>query len=245
MKVYRCIKQFFCSPINQYIPVNANVARYESATRIIIDNAPRSDNKSNFLVDGVEYDNSDQVTWFYAMEDNSDFFVLVETRNEDDYGNVGSSDTGGGAQGPQGSAGGAGNQGNQGNIGTGNQGNQGWQGIIGSQGNQGLVGATGFQGVAGTTPSVLTITGSHTAGSSSETVILANATSNNIAITLPPAADYEDESFVVKKIDASSNTVTVSGDSISELIDNSTSQIINIINASLEMISDGSNWWII
>ena len=95
MIVYRCVKRFMCSPLGRALPIGSHVARYENATRIVIDDAPRSDQDVfNILADGYVYDEPTKVTWFYGVEppprgtSNSGFFVRVSTAPEDNYGNV-------------------------------------------------------------------------------------------------------------------------------------------------------------
>jgi hypothetical protein len=90
MKIYKCVQRFFCQPLKRYIPVDALVARYENAVRIVIQDAPQSDQDVyNTLVDGFVYDSPSDVTWFYHIEPPlAAFFVLVGTKDEDAYGNV-------------------------------------------------------------------------------------------------------------------------------------------------------------
>lgn len=95
MKIYRCIKQFHCTPLKRYLPVGALVARYENATKIVIQDAPRSDLDIlfNVLADGFEYVEPSMVTWIYTVEPpplgtHTDLFVLAGSKDEDAYGNV-------------------------------------------------------------------------------------------------------------------------------------------------------------
>lgn len=85
---------------------------------------------------------------------------------------------------------------------------------------------------------------SHTAGSSNENVILADATSNAITINLPAAANYQDDFFIVKKVDSSSNEITIDANG-SETIDGDLTKTIAIQYVSIKMLSNGSNWFII
>lgn len=113
MKIYRCTKRFLCGPIKQYLPVGALIARYENAVRLVIQDAPRSDTDIfNQIVDGIEYTNASQVSWFYAFENpvsknKIGYFELVSSSPEDSFGNVGGGGgTGGtGSTGPTGSTG--------------------------------------------------------------------------------------------------------------------------------------------
>ena len=96
MYVYRCSQRFLCTPLGRYIPEGAHIARYENAVRLILDDAPVSDQDPfNVIVDGVEYSNPAQVTWFYGMEPPPlgsvvGRFTVIATKDEDAYGNVSS-----------------------------------------------------------------------------------------------------------------------------------------------------------
>lgn len=78
----------------------------------------------------------------------------------------------------------------------------------------------------------------------SDTVIIADATSNSITVTLPVASGSPGYRFFVKRKDATGNTVTIvrSG---SDTIDGATSQTLNQQYTSMTVVSDGSNWYII
>jgi hypothetical protein len=80
--------------------------------------------------------------------------------------------------------------------------------------------------------------------SSSDTVIIADATSNNVTITLPVASGLTGYRFYVKRKDATANTVSIvrSG---SDTIDGATSQTLDAQYTSATVVSDGSNWYII
>lgn len=100
MKIYETKSRFFVSPLERYLPKGSYVARYENVTRIIIVDEPRSDlDPFNTLVDGFEYDDPAQVTWIYEIEPpplgtRNNFFKLVGQKDEDPYGNVGSTGDG-------------------------------------------------------------------------------------------------------------------------------------------------------
>ena len=77
-----------------------------------------------------------------------------------------------------------------------------------------------------------------------DSVVLINASSNNRTVNLPTASGATGRKYTIKKIDSSSNSVIIEGYS-SETIDlelnlNITSQFV-----SYDIISDGSNWWVI
>ena len=84
----------------------------------------------------------------------------------------------------------------------------------------------------------------YTAGTNGENVILADATSNAITITLPAASSSSKKLFIIKKIDATSNIVTIDGNS-SETIDGDLEQNFSVQYTSITLYCDGSNWHII
>jgi hypothetical protein len=91
---------------------------------------------------------------------------------------------------------------------------------------------------------ITTVTSSsYDAGTESETVILADASSNPITVNLPPALDNLERVFYVKKID-NVNNVTIDGDG-SETIDGQPTAILSTQYQCLTLISNGSQWFII
>lgn len=95
---------------------------------------------------------------------------------------------------------------------------------------------------ADTTP-IVKITDHHTISASNHTVLV-DAASKPIGVQLPSASDTKNAIFVVKKIDSSSNAVTimaVSGDTI----DGSVSRSFNSQYATLRIQTDGENWWVV
>ncbi len=75
-------------------------------------------------------------------------------------------------------------------------------------------------------------------------VILVDATSGDIVVTMPPAQGRMGREFDVKKIDSSVNTVTLDGFG-SDLIDGEAEFIIGTQNDSIRLISDNTDWWIL
>lgn len=73
--------------------------------------------------------------------------------------------------------------------------------------------------------------------------ILADTTSNAITITLPPAANVPNRTYRIKLLSAA-NAVTIDGDG-SETIDKATTQVINISLDSIDLQSDGTEWWLL
>jgi hypothetical protein len=74
--------------------------------------------------------------------------------------------------------------------------------------------------------------------------VLVDATSGNLTVTLPLAADASDRRYTVKKIDVSANTVTIDGDG-AETIDGSATQVLTTQYARITVQCDGSAWWIL
>jgi hypothetical protein len=75
--------------------------------------------------------------------------------------------------------------------------------------------------------------------------ILANANTTPFTLTLPSASTSgTGRHYVIKKIDATANTVTISTTS-SQTIDGAATYTINTAYSGVNLQSDGSNWWII
>lgn len=103
---------------------------------------------------------------------------------------------------------------------------------------------------AGSTYTVQVDTRSNNTGSSvtltaaSNTVQTCDCTSNAITVNLPAAAGATDKVFRIKKTDSSSNAVTLDGNS-SETIDGATTFTIPIQYMSVDIICNGSLWYIL
>lgn len=75
-------------------------------------------------------------------------------------------------------------------------------------------------------------------------LILVDATGGAVTITLPAAATAEDGfSVTIKKIDSSTNAVTIDGDA-SETIDGATTYVISSQYESVSVVSDATKWHI-
>jgi hypothetical protein len=72
-------------------------------------------------------------------------------------------------------------------------------------------------------------------------MILANATSTAITVTLQTAAARPGRRIIVKKTDSSNNLVTIDPAG-SETLDGATTIALSQVNAVREYISDGTNW---
>ncbi len=78
----------------------------------------------------------------------------------------------------------------------------------------------------------------------SNSVVLVNASSQEIVITLPPISQAKQNNFIIKKIDSSTNCVIISS-SNSETIDENLSVLLPYKFDSLSIINDGINSWFI
>jgi len=75
-------------------------------------------------------------------------------------------------------------------------------------------------------------------------IILVNATATNISITIPSASSCVGRQYHVKKIDSSSNAVSVTRTGL-DTIDGANSRVMLSQYQSLTVVSNGSNWYII
>ena len=115
------------------------------------------------------------------------------------------------------------------------------------------IGATGkFLGVASGLPAwtdmntaaVNTRTGSYTIVNGTDVVVLADASSGNVTVTLPLASASTGYRFDIKRIDSSGNTCAIAR-SGSDTIDGQTSYSIPVQYTSVSVISNGSGWYIL
>ncbi len=93
---------------------------------------------------------------------------------------------------------------------------------------------------AGKTISVVTKTSNSTLVTTND-IINVNATSGAVTITLPTAVGNVGQQFNIKKIDLSSNSVTISG---AQTIDGQSTIVITGQNDSVTIYSDNTEWWI-
>ncbi len=90
---------------------------------------------------------------------------------------------------------------------------------------------------------VVTVTSDYTA-TTDDDVILVDATSGSVTITLPSAVGISGEVYHVKKIDSTNNTVIIESEG-SSTIDGETSEFIMVQWTSLQIVSNGTNWFIV
>ena len=79
---------------------------------------------------------------------------------------------------------------------------------------------------------------------STDKVVLGNASSGSIIITLPSAISSTGKSYIVKKIDATANSITIAPSGSDKIDGQITSIIINQYD-SVTIVSNGTGWFII
>lgn len=90
---------------------------------------------------------------------------------------------------------------------------------------------------------ISTITGSTSAASTTE-VYLCNANSGAVTVTLPAASSNIGVSFSIKKIDSSANACTI-GITGGDTIDGLSTWPISVQYVSINVVSNGSGWWVL
>jgi hypothetical protein len=88
---------------------------------------------------------------------------------------------------------------------------------------------------------VVTKTANYTAAD--EVVILADATSSTVTISLPAASTVAGRNYIIKKIN-STNSVIIDPNG-SELLDGAATQTLSTTNQRMNIISNGTAWYII
>ncbi|GIV35198.1 MAG: hypothetical protein KatS3mg031_2733 [Chitinophagales bacterium] len=82
----------------------------------------------------------------------------------------------------------------------------------------------------------------YTAGE--EIIILADATNGAMQVKLPPAATVTGRIYTIKKTDSSANAITINPDGV-ETIDGVLTPTLNVQYDFLQIVSDGTQWFII
>lgn len=94
----------------------------------------------------------------------------------------------------------------------------------------------------GLATSVSTVS-TNTSLNTSQYVVLANAEAGNITLTLPDASTAANAHYAIKKIDSTSNIVTISG-SNSQTLDGEMFKQITTQYEAFFIVSNGSNWFV-
>lgn len=74
-------------------------------------------------------------------------------------------------------------------------------------------------------------------------MLLVNASGGAVTLTLPPVGNSPDASFLIKKTDATANTVTVDG-SGAETIDGAATKVISSQWEAYQFYSNGTAWYV-
>jgi len=107
--------------------------------------------------------------------------------------------------------------------------------VVGTSGDISLNGSVSF--------AVKSVTANYTA-TASDRVILCDATSNSMTVSLPSASGITGRVYTIKKVDSSANTVTIDPNG-TETIDGSSTYSLSSQWDFVTIVSDGSNWVII
>lgn len=79
---------------------------------------------------------------------------------------------------------------------------------------------------------------------SNDCIVLADATGGAITVTLQAADQAKKKRIMIKKIDASANAVTIAAAG-SDTIDGASTDSLPIQYDTMELASDGANWFIV
>jgi len=79
---------------------------------------------------------------------------------------------------------------------------------------------------------------------STKQVVLVDATAGGKVMLLPASITSQDITYIIKKIDASTNTVQLLADG-SDTIEGSGAYTLNTPNQNVRVICNGTNWYII
>lgn len=91
---------------------------------------------------------------------------------------------------------------------------------------------------------IVTVTASSVTLDGQDTYILCDASSNNITVNLPAISGNAGRVFHIKKIDSSTNTVTIDGNG-SETIDGATTYTLNNQYTAVSVVAGASEWSLI
>jgi len=91
---------------------------------------------------------------------------------------------------------------------------------------------------------IQTVTSASFTADETDAIILADATSNNITINLPAVSGITRRHYVIKKTDATANTVTIDPNG-AETIDGATTRVISTQNEAAWIVTNGTAWFVI
>lgn len=119
----------------------------------------------------------------------------------------------------------------------------GWVKIVYRAGTLRLLTSGGIEVSAGSLLSTVQKTADYSVQSTDD-VILCDASAGQLTVTLPDPAEAGSKTFHIKKIDASLYTVRVNPNS-AETIDGKTFKLIRGQYSNMQLVSNGSDWYIL
>lgn len=96
-------------------------------------------------------------------------------------------------------------------------------------------------GVTSTNLGIVQLKSADYTAASTDDYILVSATSADVVISLPSAATVDGKKYLIKKTDASANTVTVDPNG-SETIEGDSTYVLSSQYQLVQVVSDGTNW---
>lgn len=87
-------------------------------------------------------------------------------------------------------------------------------------------------------------TATFTASAENNAVFLCDATAAAVVVNLPSAVGISGRQFTVKKTDASVNTVTIDPNG-TETVDGAATRALSAQHASVTIVSNGANWFVV
>jgi hypothetical protein len=122
-----------------------------------------------------------------------------------------------------------------------------WEGDIeydGATGGTGATGSTGAAGANGTGSRSITTKTSNYDMTDDDDIILVDCTSGNVQVKLPNPVGATIKNRDIKKIDSSSNTVSIIPYS-AENVDGTSSKVLNVQYANMTLTTNNTNWYIL
>lgn len=98
--------------------------------------------------------------------------------------------------------------------------------------------------VAGPIATAITTKTANYSISSTDSVVLCDATGGSLTVTLPSAAGISGRQYSIKRTSSGANTVTLATQS-GETIDGAATRSLAAQYQSATVVSDGTNWWVV
>lgn len=98
--------------------------------------------------------------------------------------------------------------------------------------------------VAGPIATAITTKTANYAATDADSVLICDASSGALTVTLPSASGISGRQYTIKRINAGTNVVTIAAAS-GEAIDGAATQALLLQYDRMTVVCDGSNWWIV